>query len=343
MICRSHCLQIKRGALLQRPHLLLAATLMVIVALCVFPGPSSAQKYPEKPIRFVVPVAPGGSADQLARMIGVRLGELLGQTVTVDNRPGANGIIGADIVARAAPDGYTILFGALPTLAINPTLYAGKVPYNAEKDFAAIAMIARIVPVLAIHPSVPAKNLKAFIALAKAQPGKLNFGSSGMGSGNHLVGELLKTVAGIDIVHIPYGGGAPALVALLSGQIEAMITPPPTLMPMIKSGRVRAIAVSSAKRLAALPDVPTIAESGFPGFDATSWYCIAAPAATPKPVIDRLHGALMTVLNSPEYRQRLELEGMTADVSTPEAAAAFVRSEVPRWARVIKAAGVKVQ
>jgi tripartite-type tricarboxylate transporter receptor subunit TctC len=317
--------------------------LLSACAAALFPQDAGAQRYPEKPIRFVVPVAAGGSADQFSRLIAQKLTASLGQTVAVDNRPGANGIIGTDLVAKAAPDGYTLLLGATPTLAINVTLYAGKMTYHPERDFTPIALVARITPVVAVHPSVPARSLKELIALARARPGKLSFGSSGVGSGNHLVGEMIKNDARVDMVHVPYGGGAPALVALLSGQIEILITPPPTLLPMIKAGRVRPLAVSSATRNPALPDVPTIEESGFPGFEASSWYVVAAPAGTPQAVITRLHGALGAILTSPDYRERLAAEGATADVSTPEEAAAFVRAEIPKWARVVRSLGTKVE
>jgi tripartite-type tricarboxylate transporter receptor subunit TctC len=320
-----------------------ASLLASILATCLAATSLQAAepKYPEKAIRIVVPVAAGGSADAFTRLIAQKMTAVLSQGVTVDNRPGANGMIGTDIVAKSPPDGYTLLLGATPTLAINATLYAGRIPYNPERDFIPIALVARITPVLAVHPSLPARNLKEFIALAKSNPGKLNYGSSGVGSGNHLVGEMLKTEAGINMVHVPFGGGAPALVAVLSGQIEIIVTPAPTLMPMIKVGRIRPLAVSGSKRLSSLPDVPTISESGFTGFEAESWYCIAAPAGTSKAVIARLHSALMTVVTSPEYRERLVAEGATADSSTPEEAAVFVRNEIPKWARVVKAAGVK--
>jgi len=319
------------------------SALVAVLAVTPFAPALAQSKYPEKPIRFVVPVSPGGSADSFARFIAQKLTMALAQTVAVDNRPGANGIIGSDLVAKAPPDGYTLLLGATPTMAINVTLYAGKMTYNPERDFTPIALIAKITPVVAVHPSVPAKTLAQLLQLARKQPGKLSFGSSGVGSGNHLVGEMLKNEAQVSMVHVPYGGGAPALVALLSGQIEVLITPPPTLLPMIKAGRVRPLAVSSAKRNPALPDVPTIAESGFPGFEATSWYVIAAPTGTPQAVIARLHSALGTILVSQEYRERLANEGATAEISTPEEAAAFVRAEIPKWAKVVRSLGTKVE
>ncbi len=225
------------------------AVVAMIAAALALPACGVAQTYPERAIRLVVPIAPSGSLDRYTRLIAQKLTEALGHTVLVENRAGANGIIGADIVAKSAPDGYTLLAGASPTMAINVTLYAGKMPYHPEKHFTPITLTAKLPSLMAVHPSVPVKTLKEFIALAKTRPGKLNYGSSGIGSGNHLVGELLKTEAGINMVHVPYAGGGPALVAVVSGQIEVLITPPPTLMPMVKAGRVRAIAVSSAKRL----------------------------------------------------------------------------------------------
>ena len=314
---------------------------LVVAAALGVPAHALAQQFPEKPIRLVVPVAPGGSLNLYTRFIAQKLTESLGQQVIVDNRPGANGMIGADIVAKAAPDGYTLLMGATPTLAISVTLYAGKMPYNPEKDFTPVTMVAKAPSVLAAHPSVPAKNLKELIALAKANPGKLNYASSGTGSGNHLMGEMLKTAAGIDIVHVPYAGGGPGLVALLAREVELMITPPPTLMPMAKAGRVRLIAVSSAKRSPAIPDVPTIAESGFPGFEATVWYCVVAPRGTPQPIVSRLHGALTAVLTSAEFRERLLADGATAETSSPDELTAWVKSEIVKFAKVIKTSGAK--
>ena len=316
---------------------------VVAMATLAFANVALAQKYPDKPVRLVVPVAPGGSLNQYTRLIAQRLTESLGQTVLVDNRPGANGIIGADIVAKAAPDGYTLLMGATPTLAINVTLYAGKMPYNPERDFTPITMVAKAPSVLAAHPSLAFKNIKELVAFAKAHPGKLNYASSGTGSGNHLMGEMLKTAAGIDLVHVPYNGGGPGLVALLAREVELMITPPPILIPMAKAGRVRLIAVSSARRSPAMPEVPTIAESGYPGFESTVWYCVVAPRGTPKAIITRLHSALTTVLASAEFRERLLADGATAETSTPEDLMAWIRSEIPKFAKVIKTSGAKAE
>jgi len=303
---------------------------------------AASQNFPEKPLRLVVPVAPGGSLNQYTRVIAQKLTDSMGQTVLVDNRPGANGIIGADTVAKSTPDGYTLLMGATPTLAINVTLYAGKLPYNPLRDFAPITMVAKAPSVLAAHPAVPAKNLKELIAFAHANPGKLSFASSGTGSGNHLMGEMLKAAAGIDIVHVPYNGGGPGLIALLAREVELMVTPPPILLPMAKAGRVRLIAVSSLKRSAAMPEVPTIAESGFPGFESTVWYCVVAPRGTPEAVIAKLHSALTTVLTSAEFRDRLAADAATAETSTPAELMVFVRSEIPKFAQVINRAGIKV-
>jgi tripartite-type tricarboxylate transporter receptor subunit TctC len=320
------------------------ATLAAFAFVSTVQGTSSAlaqQNYPERPIRRVVPVPPGGSLNLYTRMIAQQLTDLLGQTVVVDNRPGANGIIGAELVAKATPDGYTLLMGASPTLGVNPTLYADKVPYDPIRDFTPITMVAKGSPSLASNPDVPVMSIKELIAYAKANPGKLNYGTSGTGSGNHLMGEMLKAAAGIDIVHVPYKGGGPALVALLAGQIDLMITPPPTFIPHAKAGRVRLLAVSSAERLAAIPDVPTIAESGFPGFEATFWYCVVGPRGLPKPVVKTLHTALTTVLTSAEFRERLAADAVTAQSSTPEELTAFIKSEIPKFAKVIRQANIK--
>jgi tripartite-type tricarboxylate transporter receptor subunit TctC len=300
-----------------------------------------AIQFPEKPIRFVVPVAAGGSLNLYTRYIAQKLTESFKQTVLVDNRPGANGIIGADIVAKAAPDGYTLLMGATPTLAINVTLYSDKIPYNPEKDFTPITMVAKAPSVLAVHPSIPAKNLKELVAHAKSNPGKLNYASSGTGSGNHLTGEMLKTATGIDIVHVPYAGGGPGLIALLAREVELMITPPPILIPMAKNGRLRLIAVSSIKRSPAMPEVPTIDESGIPGFESTVWYCVVAPRGTPLSIVKDLHIALTTILTSNDFKDRLLADGATAETSTPDELRLWIKSEIPKFAKVIKMSGVK--
>jgi len=324
-------------------HRLLGATVLCVLAAALGAPPCTfAQQYPDKPIRLVVPVPPGGSLNLYTRFIGQKLSEALAQPVIVDNRPGANGLIGADIVAKAAPDGYTLLMGATPTLAISVTLYAGKIPYNPERDFAPITLVAKAPSVLASHPAVPARTLKELITYAKANPGRLNYASSGTGSGNHLMGEMLKAAAGVDMVHVPYAGGGPGLVALLQRDVDLLVTPPPILIPMAKAGRVRLLAVSSATRSPAMPDVPTVAESGYPGFESTVWYCVVAPRGTPPAVLARLHGALTSILRSAGFRDRLLADGATAETSSPEELAAWVKSEIAKFAKVIKAAGIRV-
>ncbi len=315
---------------------------VALMAGCtVASAPAVAQNWPEKPLRLVVPVPPGGSLDAYTRIIAQRLSDPLGQQVLVDNRPGANGIVGADLVAKAAPDGYTLLMGATPTLAINVTLYAGKLPYDPQNDFAAISMVARAPSAVAVNPQVPAASLKELVALARAQPGKLTYGTSGLGSGNHLATEMLASAAGIQLLHVPYSGGGPALAAVLSREVDIIVTPPPTLLPMVKLNRLRMLAVTSAKRSPALPEVPTIAEAGYPGFDATIWYCVVAPRGTPRRVIDRMNRELVAVVASSVYRERLLADAAIPESSTPEEAAAFVRAEVARWAKVIRAIGLK--
>ena len=319
------------------------AVVAMTAAGSLLPAYAVAQNYPEKPIRFILPFAAGGTTDALARPIAQKLTAALGQSVVAENRPGAGGNIAGEIVARAAPDGYTILMGVVGLMSANVTLYAGKMPYNPEKDFTPITLVAKVPLVLSVHPSLPVKDFKGFIAFAKTNPGKLNFGSAGTGSTNHLVGEMLNTETGISMVHVPYKGGAAATVALLSGQIEVLITPPPNLLPMVKAGRIRALAVSTARRSPAMPSVPTIAESGLPGFEATSWFCIAAPAGLPKPVLNLLHTEFVKILNSPEIRDRLVAEGADVETSTPEELAAFIRSEISKWAKVIRSSGAKAE
>ena len=301
-----------------------------------------AQRYPEKTIRFIAPYAPGGSTDLLTRTLAQKLTEYLGQTVVADNRPGAGGNVGAEIAAKAAPDGYTILLAPVSPMAINVTLYGKKLPFNPEKDFAPITLVAKVPLVVVVNLAVPVKTLQEFITLAKSRPGKMTYGSSGNGSSNHMTGAMLMSAAQLDMVHVPYKGGGPGMIALLGGEIDMMVAQIPSSRQLHMSGKVRALALSGAKRSAALPDVPTMIESGLPGFEATSWYCVVAPAGTPKAIIDRLNAEIVKALNTPEMRQRLADDGAEVESSTPAELARFVHSEIAKWAKAAKDSGARI-
>lgn len=303
---------------------------------------SFGQQYPTKPIRFISPFAPGGTADILARLVGQKLGEQLGQSVVVDNRGGAGGNIGTALGAKAPPDGYTIILGVVSPLAINVSLYGSRLPYDPIKDFEPISLITKVPQVLALHSSVPARNIRELIALAKSHPNKLTFGSAGSGTSGHLSGELLKTAAGIRIVHVPYKSAGAAMIAILSGEVDMMISAPPPMLPYLKSGRLRAIAVSSAERSPLLPAVPTMIESGLSGFDATAWYCLVAPAGTASPIVDKLRGALIKAMETPQLRERMFAEGAAPESSTPEELRDFIRSEIVKWQTAVKVSGAKI-
>jgi tripartite-type tricarboxylate transporter receptor subunit TctC len=313
---------------------------LLCAALAAALPAAHAQQYPSRPVRFVVPFAPGGSVDTLARTIGPRLADALGQQVVVDNRPGGNGDIGMIIVAKAPPDGYTLLLGYIANLAIAPSLYA-KLPFDPQKDYAPITQIATSPNVLTAHPSVPARNLQELIALAKAKPGAVNFASTGVASVGHLTGELLNNLAGVKMTHVPYKGGGQAIIDLVGGHVQVMFSGFSAAMPHIKSGKIRALAVTGATRSPALADVATIAEQGFPGVEATAWYGMLAPAGTPKAVITRLHGEVVKILKLPDVTQRLGGLGFEIAGSTPEQFAAYIRSETRKWEKVVKASGAK--
>ncbi|OGI40481.1 MAG: hypothetical protein A2V91_01770 [Candidatus Muproteobacteria bacterium RBG_16_64_10] len=297
-----------------------------------------AQSYPNRPVRFVVPFAPGGSTDTLARILSQRLADALGQQVVVDNRSGGNGNIGMEIVAHAAPDGHTIVLGYIANLAIGPSLYA-KLPFDPVKDFAPVTQLATSPNVLVAHPSVAASSLQELIALAKTKP--VNFASAGVASVGHLTGELLNNLAGIRMVHVPYKGSGQAVTDLLGGHVQLMFSGFSSTLPHIKAGKLRALAVTGIERSAALPEVPTIAEQGFPKFEATAWYGVLAPANTPKPVIRRLHGELVRILKLPDVGQRLGGLGFEIVGSTPEQFGAYIKTEITKWAKVVKASGAK--
>jgi tripartite-type tricarboxylate transporter receptor subunit TctC len=300
-----------------------------------------AQTYPAKPIRLVVPFPPGGTTDILAREAGARLATTLGQPVVIDNRPGAGGNIGSDLVAKAAPDGYTLLMGTVGTHAINPSLYS-KMPYDHVKDFAPVILVAGVPNVLEVTPSLPVNSVADLIKLAKEKPGQINFASSGSGTSIHLSGELFKAMAGVDMTHVPYKGSAPALTDLMGGQVQVMFDNLPSSLPFIKAGKLRAIAVTSLKRAPALPDVPTISESGLPGFEASSWFGVLAPAGTPPGVVARINAEINKWLQSPEGKDQLLAQGAQAAGGTPEQFAAHIRAETEKWAKVVKASGAKV-
>jgi len=300
-----------------------------------------AASYPGKPIKIVVPFPPGGATDILARAIGFELQKAWGQSVIIENKPGAGGNTGADLVAKSAPDGYTLLMGTVGTHAINMSLYA-KMPYDAVKDFEPVVLVAGVPNLLVVHPSVNAKSVRELTALAKSQPGKLNVASSGNGTSIHLAAELYKQMAGVDILHVPYKGSSPAVADLLGGQVQLMFDNMPSALPHAKAGKLRALAVTSMKRSAALPDVPTMDEEGLTGFDATSWFGLLAPAGTPKDIVAKLNVASVKALASPEMRERLAAQGADPVGNTPEQFAAFIKSEIDKWAKIVKASGARV-
>jgi tripartite-type tricarboxylate transporter receptor subunit TctC len=316
-------------------------TALLLGAALIAPLASTAQEYPSKAIRFVVPFAPGGGTDIIGRVVAQALNEALGQPVVVDNRGGAGSTLGTEIVAKSPADGYTILFGNI-SLAFNATLYT-KLRYDTIRDLAPISLSAVQPNILVIHPGLPAKNLKEFIELARANPGKYNYASAGTGSGTHLAAELLKLQTKIDIVHVPYKGTGPALTDLLGGQINMMVSTFASALPHVKSGRMRALGVTTAKRSPATPDVPTLIEGGVAGYDYSTWYGLLAPAGTPKAIIDKLNATNRKVLARDDIKQRLESQGVDPIVNTPAEFTAYVKSETEKWGKVVKATGAKAE
>ena len=314
--------------------------LVAFVFMTVAAGAAFAQSFPAKPIRLLVPFPPGGGVDTLARIVGEKLSSNVGQPVVVENKPGAGGQIGVEAVARAPADGYTVLVGSPGAMSVAPSINA-KLPYRPLEDFAPVSMGVKISNILVVHPGLPATSVVELIALAKKEPGKLSFASGGTGTSQHLAGELFRLLAGIDILHVPYKGTAPAMNDLVGGQTQ-MLFSDPSVLALVKSGKLRALAQTTPARSAALPELPTIAESGVAGYDATNWYAFFVPAATPAAVVATLNAELVKVLNSAEVKARLSGAGMDPSPSTPQALGAFVREDTARWARVVKAAGVRV-
>lgn len=299
------------------------------------------QSYPAKAVHVVVPYPAGGYYDLLARVIGGKLQETWGQPFVVENRVGANGMIGTDYVAKAAPDGYIIMMGGIGPHGTNPSIYQ-KLPYNPVRDFAAIIHVASAPNVLVVHPTVPARTVSDLVALAKAKPGGLTFSSAGRGSSQHLSGEMLKTIAGIDMTHVPYKGSAPGVTAVLAGEVSMMFATMADVVEHVRGGKVRALAVTGARRIPALPDVPTMVEAGIAGYEATAWFGMVAPAAVPRDIISKLNQEVGRVLRMPDVLVRISQQGSAEIIGgTPEQFGEFIRSEVAKWSRVVKAAGVK--
>jgi tripartite-type tricarboxylate transporter receptor subunit TctC len=317
----------------------------VRIALLVLPAlaltmDAFAQGYPAKPIRYIVPFPPGGGQDLVVRALAPRMTEALGQTVVVDNRPGAATMVGAELAAKSPPDGYTVFNGSNTTLAINPNLYS-KVPYDPIKDFAAVTQIASLPNLLVVHPSLPVRTVKELAALARSRPGQLNYGSSGTGTPAQLAGVMFGDAARAKLVHVPYRGSSQALTALISGETQMMFGSMTSTLPFVKSGRLRAIAVTGAKRSLAAPDLPTVGEAAFPGFEAVTWYGLFVPAGTPAAIVARLNSEVVKILRAPDFRDWLIAQGADPVGSTPDELAAFVRTELVKYAKIVKDSGMR--
>ena len=316
--------------------------LAALSALCALPAMVHAQAYPNKPIRWVVPYTPGGITDNVTRMVAQKLQDALGQPIVIDNKPGANSIIGADLVAKAPPDGYSIVT-VIAAHAANATLYQGKLPFDPVKSFAPVSLAVVAPLILTTNNNFPAKDVRELIAYAKANPGKVNFGSSGIGAAAHLTTELLKQTAGIDMVHVPFKGTAPALQALLSGDIQMLVDVPSTLMPHVRGGKIKALAMFSAKRVPGAAEVPTMSEAGGPGLESSTWLLFLAPAGTPRDIVNRLSQETDKALKSADLAARFDQLGIFPGGGTPEQAGRFLADEITKWSKVITTAGVKAE
>ena len=317
----------------------LSTMLCTAAALAAFSAAAYAQSYPSKPIRMVVPFAAGGPTDVYARSVGQELSRILGQPVIVDNKPGAGGNLGADFVAKSAPDGYNIVLGAVGAFAVNMTLYP-KMPYDVLRDFAPVSLIAIVPMMLVVNPALPVKTPRDLVELAKARPGQLTYGSAGNGTSVHMSTEMFKALTGIDMVHVPYKGVAPAMTDLIGGQLQLMFSDATSAIPHAKSGKFRPVAVT--RRIEVMPEIPTFAELGYAGYDPTVWYGVFAPAGTPRDIVVKLNGAIAKALQAPEVRERLISQGANPVSNSPEEFTVFVRDEIARWGKVVKASGARV-
>jgi tripartite-type tricarboxylate transporter receptor subunit TctC len=315
------------------------AFLLAILASAFSLPTAFAQSYPSRTVRIIVPYAAGGNTDYTARTVGAHLAQMWGQQVIVDNRPGGGTNIGSELAARAAPDGYTLFMGGASN-AVNMTLYS-KPPYDTLRDFAPVVWCVQGAAILAVHPSLPAKNLKELIALAKARPGQLNFGSAGVGSSNHMAGELLKAMAGVNIVHVSYKGNTPSITDAIAGNVEMVFSGVPALIPHMKSGRLRGLAISSMNRFAAVPDIPTFDESGVKGYEASNWFGLMAPIKVPREVVTRVNADANKVLNAPDIRDKFQAVGLISKGGSTEIFDEFIRAEIIKYKKVIQASGIK--
>jgi tripartite-type tricarboxylate transporter receptor subunit TctC len=317
---------------------LFASALVSAAIATLFAASALGQNYPVRAVKLIVPSSPGGTSDILGRLLAQKLGEALGQQVVVENRPGASSAIGADAVAKSASDGYTLLISPA-ALAINPHMYA-RLPFDAQRDLAPVSLVVQTGNLLSVHPSLPARSVKELIALARKNPGKLACASPGLGGSPHMAAELLRIMAGIDFLIVSYKGSGPGTIALLSGEVSFMFSTPPSAMPFVRAGRLRALAVTTRTRMPGLPEVPSLHEAALPGFEATQWFGLLAPAGTPRPVIDRLHQETARAIRTPDMRERFAAEGLEPVGSTPDEFAAYIHAELVKWAKVIKAAGI---
>lgn len=318
-------------------------TILVLAAACAAPGQHAAAQapgsYPNRPIRMILPASPGGPVDVIARTVGAGLAEALGQQIVMDNRAGAGGIIGAEIVVNANPDGYTLMFAHSGPLAIEAALHS-KLSYHPLKSFEPVSLVAESPYALIVNPAMPARSVKELVALAKSRPGKFHYASGGIGTGIHMAGELFNLAAGLKMVHVPYKGAGPSMAALMSGEVDMMFNGVSSALPHVKAGRLRALAISSAQRTPLLPDLPTVAENGLT-YETSGWYGLVAPARTPKPVTAKLQSHLHRALNTPEMKERLAGQGIDGIASTPERLTLHLRAELEKWTAVVKAAGLK--